>query len=598
MQQAATDLLAPGRGGRTRLVLVPLLVSLLFLGAVVHAEEPTAAPRVPDMPDLIRRYAADEASIESFYPEPLDPTRTERVERFLATWRARLAAVPFEALDVDGQVDHLLLGNHLQRRADQLALGEARRQEMTVLLPFGDDVVALEAARRALEALDPAQAAEQVSALTTAVSAAQQACKEMAEAKRPSPVVAYRASKSLRRLRGLLQRWFDYRNGYEPAFGWWVRTPFAALQKALEDYERTLREEIAGVRSAHTAPLLGDPIGREALLRALAREVIPYTPEQLLTIAWEEFAWCEEQGRKAAAELAIDGDWRSVVEHVKGLHAEPGAQDDLVASQAREAIAFVTERDLLTVPPLCEETWRLEMISQQGQKTLPFAVYNNQSMLVAYAMEGMDHNAKKMAMRGNNEHFTRIVTPHELIPGHHLQLFVAARNRAYRSLFRTAFLVEGWALHWEMLLWDLGWARNAADRVGMLFWRMHRCARIIVTLAFHLGQMEPEEMITFLVERVGLERDGATSEVRRYIAGDYGPLYQCAYMVGGLQMRALYRELVDGGSWTPKAFHDAVLAQNSIPIEYIRLALRARPVARGQAAAWAFRGEVTPHAPK
>jgi uncharacterized protein (DUF885 family) len=59
--------------------------------------------------------------------------------------------------------------------------------------------------------------------------------------------------------------------------------------------------------------------------------------------------------------------------------------------------------------------------------------------------------------------------------------------------------------------------------------------------------MQPAEMVDFLVKRVGHEVDGATAEVRRYIGGDYGPLYQAAYMLGGLQIRALYKELVTSG---------------------------------------------------
>ena len=34
----------------------------------------------------------------------------------------------------------------------------------------------------------------------------------------------------------------------------------------------------------------------------------------------------------------------------------------------------------------------------------------------------------------------------------------------------TRFLVEGWALHWEMLLWDIGFHDDPKDKVGALFW--------------------------------------------------------------------------------------------------------------------------------
>jgi uncharacterized protein (DUF885 family) len=122
----------------------------------------------------------------------------------------------------------------------------------------------------------------------------------------------------------------------------------------------------------------------------------------------------------------------------------------------------------------------------------------------------------------------------------------------------------------------------------MLFWRMHRAARIIVSLKFHLGQITPPEMVDFIVDRVGHERLGATSEVRRFIGGGYSPLYQCGYMIGGLQLRALRQELLKAGRLTEKQFNDAVLEQGPIPIEYIRAALTGQNLTRDAKASWRF----------
>ena len=77
------------------------------------------------------------------------------------------------------------------------------------------------------------------------------------------------------------------------------------------------------------------------------------------------------------------------------------------------------------------------------------------------------------------------------------------------------FFGEGWALYWELMLYDMGFNDTPEERVGALFWRMHRCARIIFSLRFHMGQWSPQEAIDFLVDRVGHERDNATAEVRR-----------------------------------------------------------------------------------
>ena len=149
---------------------------------------------------------------------------------------------------------------------------------------------------------------------------------------------------------------------------------------------------------------------------------------------------------------------------------------------------------------------------------------------------------------------------------HHLQYFMTARYRPYRGLFGTPFWTEGNALYWELLFWDLKFPKTPENRVGMLFWRMHRCARIIFSLSFHLEKMMPQECIDFLVNRVGHERDNATAEVRRSFDGSYGPLYQIAYLIGGLQQYSLHRDLVDSGKMTNRQFNDALLRQNRIPI--------------------------------
>ena len=91
-----------------------------------------------------------------------------------------------------------------------------------------------------------------------------------------------------------------------------------------------------------------------------------------------------------------------------------------------------------------------------------------------------------------------------------------------------------------------------------------------------------------LVERVGHERANAVAEVRRSFNGDYPPLYQCAYMLGGLQLWALCKELVATGKMTERDFHDAVIQQNSIPIEMVRADLTRQELSREFVSTWRF----------
>jgi len=165
---------------------------------------------------------------------------------------------------------------------------------------------------------------------------------------------------------------------------------------------------------------------------------------------------------------------------------------------------------------------------------------------------------------------------------------MTTRYKTYRAPFGTPFWTEGWSLYWEFLLWDMKFPRSPEDRIGMLFWRMHRCARIVFSLGFHLEQMTPQECIDLLVNRVGHEVDNATAEVRRSFAGNYGPLYQCAYLLGGLQFYALHRELVDSGKMTNRAFHDTILKENRIPVEMVRAILTRQKLTRDYTANWKF----------
>jgi uncharacterized protein (DUF885 family) len=583
-----------------------LLLALLALtGCAAQARQPDAAPPAAPqpaavaMPDLFRRYQSDESYVSRFYRVPWSQVRMDRLGRFYDEWLAQLEATDYEPLGPSDRIDWHLLRTNVQWQQSDLSLQRARAGEMAPLMPFAAELQNLEQARRRMELADPQQSAtlldtvaEQVKAIRKRVEDGRKdEDKRSEDALTVSPVVAQRGAGALDELAEMLERWGEHHEEFIPEFAWWTRRPRESVQKELRDLAKYLREEVAGLKGKDEDPLVGDPIGREAILADIKGEMLAYSPEELIAIGERELAWCEEQMKLAAAQVGFPDDWRTALAKVKDAHVPPGQQAAFVRDEGRAAIKFLKDRDLLTIPPLCEEAWRLEMHSVETQRTLPFAVYGGQYMGVSYAAESHGHADKLMAMRGNNRHFTHIVTPHELIPGHHLQGFFADRERQYRRIFSTPFLVEGWALYWEFRLWELGWAGatgqdEAMDRIGMLFWRMHRAARIIVSLRFHLGTMTPAEMIEFLVERVGHERSGATAEVRRYIGGGYSPLYQCAYMLGGIQLRALHRELVENGRMSDKEFNDAVMRENSMPIELIRAALKGESLPRDWTPAW------------
>jgi len=253
-----------------------------------------------------------------------------------------------------------------------------------------------------------------------------------------------------------------------------------------------------------------------------------------------------------------------------------------------EAVDYVRSRDLVTIPQVDAESQHMIMMTPERQLVNPFFTGGVQ-MSVSYPTNTMEYEAREQSMRGNNRPWSHATAFHEMLPGHNLVSYFTQRFNGYRpSLGGGPFYGEGWAVYWELLLYDMGFDRTPEDRVGALFWRMFRCARIIFSLRFHMGQWSPQECIDFLVDRVGHERDNATAEVRRSFEGGYSPLYQAGYLLGGLQLYSLRKEIVDSKQMSNRRFHDEILRMGSMQIALIRLSLTKQKLSRDMDIDWKF----------
>ncbi len=544
---------------------------------------------------FIERYMADRGSLSRFYTIESSPTRRERFRGFYRQWLDVISKLDFASLRQDEQVDYLLFKNYLDHEFRQAELRDKQLEEMKPLLPFAETIVRWEESRRRMDKMDSQKVAGLMNQLGKQIEATRKAVElglggEKPGAIKTSKTTANRAVIVVNDLRRALKNWFDFYNGYDPIFTWWMGEPYKVVDQSLQSYGTFLRERVVGVRQSDNNAIIGNPIGRDAIISELEFEMIPYSPEDLIAIAEKEFVWCETEMKKASRELGFGDDWKKALEHVKNLYVEPGKQTEMVKGLALEAIEYLDKHDLVTVPQLARETWRMEMLSPQQQLVSPFFL-GGETIQVSYPTNSMPHEAKLMSMRGNNPHFSKPTVQHELFPGHGLQQFMTSRYRTYRQPFSTPFWGEGWALYWEFLLWDMKFPTRSEDKVGFLFWRMHRCARIIFSLSFHLEKMTPQQCIDLLVNRVGHEVDNATAEVRRSFEGNYGPMYQVAYMLGGLQFYSLHRELVDSGKMKNREFHDAILKEGRIPVEMVRAILTKQKLSKDFKTGWKFYGE-------
>jgi uncharacterized protein (DUF885 family) len=501
---------------------------------------------VSEMLGILQKFQTDSGGGRFGKGNPKGPRRPEDRAEQLSAWLLALDQLPFDTLSRGGQVDYLLLKARIESEQSRIELQAKIREETASLVPFE-------------RLLNPG----------TEVEKLREAVQQM-KTVRDLVSKVNRAS-----LNGALDKVTAIRNDFRESTSK-RKTADEKLQAAekevdaaLQAYAGVLREQLSRSEARDASGINGRPLGREALLLELKSELIPYSPEELVQIAEKEYAWCEAEMKKASQALGFGDDWLKAVEKVKTLHLEPGQQPNLIRDLSNEAVQYLIKNDLVSIPPVAEEGWRMIMMTPERQLFSPFFT-GGEVISVAFPTNTMSHDAKLQSLRGNNVHFSRATVQHELIPGHHLQGYMNARYQTHRRLFGTPFWLEGWALYWEMVLYGKNFPTKPEDKVGFLFWRMHRCARIVFSLNYHLGKMSPQDCIEYLVKKVGHERDNATAEVRRSFTGGYPPLYQAAYMLGGLQFRSLREELVLSGKMTDREFHDLILKENQIPLVGVR----------------------------
>ncbi|KAJ5111025.1 Protein of unknown function DUF885 [Penicillium argentinense] len=559
------------------------MVTLTVVAPSVNGSEPSV------LRSLIERITADLKDIESFFSIKLSSRRKKKIYEFLESELNSLKGLSwvFKSPNTQSHVDYLLIKNYMERRFQQLELDSSLDEKTTPLLPFASTLVDICEARILVLPMHSQTVAQKLFEVQLQIADMIEKVKISAD-KLPVGTVAFRAASHIDNLREHLKEWYTFYEGYDPLFDWWASNPYKVVDKNLATISEVIREELVGIKPGNNDAIVGQPIGRDGLLADLQAEMIPYTPEEIISIGEKEFGWCISELKTAANAMKLGNDWRQALEEVKNDYVEPGKQTQLVQDLILEAITFVEKHKLVTVPPIAKQTWQMFMMSPQRQKVNPFFL-GGESIIVSYPTDAMDHESKMMSMRGNNIHFSRATVFHEMIPGHHLQMHINARSNSYRRIFDTPFSVEGWALYWEFLLWDdERFVKTPKNRIGMLFWRLHRCARIIFSVRFHLGQMSPQECIDLLVNEVGHERATAEGEVRRSLSGEYSPLYQAGYMLGALQIYALRKEVLRDGVISEMEFHDLFLQQNRMPNEIMRAWLLNKELSADYKPTWRF----------
>jgi prolyl oligopeptidase len=170
-----------------------------------------------------------------------------------------------------------------------------------------------------------------------------------------------------------------------------------------------------------------------------------------------------------------------------------------------------------------------------------------------------------------------VLSAHESVPGHHLQIALAQELEGIPNFRRyggyTAF-VEGWGLYSESLGPELGLYKDPYSKFGQLTYEMWRAIRLVIDTGIHsLGWTRQQAIDYFKANNAKTEQD-IIQEVDRYIVM---PAQALAYKSGELEIKSLrqYAQQKLGARFDVRAFHDQVLSQGALPLDILDTRVKA-----------------------
>ncbi|MET0225797.1 MAG: DUF885 family protein [Dokdonella sp.] len=160
------------------------------------------------------------------------------------------------------------------------------------------------------------------------------------------------------------------------------------------------------------------------------------------------------------------------------------------------------------------------------------------------------------------------LTLHESAPGHSLQGALAEEQKnqpEFRSKSYISAYGEGWALYCEKLGEEMGIYHTPYEEFGRESYEMWRAARLVIDTGVHHKGWTRAQAIGYLAEHTALSQHEVETEVDRYISW---PAQALSYKLGEIKIVELRaraeKEL--GPKFDLRAFHDAVLAEGSVPL--------------------------------
>jgi uncharacterized protein (DUF885 family) len=543
--------------------------------------------------DFFRLYPTDATDIGNHEHDGRWPDLTDAGGRarlaFLADARASLEALEAADLTADEAIDRRVLLDEIDAlKFDEEELDELRWNAMTYTYLFGGGLFSLLSREFAPLPDRLRSAAERMRALPEAIEQA----KANLTAEGHRPVSRFHVEKAIDTMTGVADL---CRTAAQEAAQLDDGSLRAAVEAAAEEgasateaFTTWLRDEL--LPAANGDFRLGLELYERKFDHRLKATISPDDLERRAAAAYDEVRgemlriatelWPSWIGSEATPD---DGDAliRRVLDAIAADHPQAEELLEFCRAENERIEAFVRERDLvgLADEPL-EIIWTPPFLRAFGGAMLIPPGPLDKGLKSFFAItpppdDWTDAQVESM-LRENNARQNRLMTIHEAVPGHYLQLSWSNRcDSLPRAVFGSGVFAEGWAVYVTQVMMDAGF--DADDPALLLVhWKffLRAITNTLMDIRIHAREpgMSEDEAMDLMVNGGFQERSEASEKWKR---ARLSSTQLCEYYLGSVEMTELEREArrraeADGSEFAWRPFLEGVLSHGSPPMPVIR----------------------------
>nr|WP_237060050.1 DUF885 domain-containing protein [Microbulbifer sediminum] len=267
---------------------------------------------------------------------------------------------------------------------------------------------------------------------------------------------------------------------------------------------------------------------------------------------------------------------RAVLEKLSRHHATKETFKAEVEKQIPELVAFVREKDLLTLDeskPLVVRTtppymrgFSVASINAPGPYDKEANTYYN-----VMPIEEFEDDAAESFLREYNTYMMQILNIHEAIPGHYTQLVYANQSPSLvKSILANGAMIEGWAVYTERMMLDAGY-RDFSPELWMMYykWNLRTVINTILDYEIQVKGIDQERAMDLLARQGFQQKAEAMGKWRR---ATLSQVQLTSYFAGYADILALREEMEEklGDDFDLKEFHEKFLSYGNAPVPVIR----------------------------